>query len=70
MEQQAEQQESRAKQPAHTKQQTHEQIPPRQEVTVDSSVLQTPVNEDRTRKRDIQQDTPLTTSMDQQGEKR
>jgi len=37
---------------------------------VDASVLQTPLNEERTKKRDRQQETPLTTSTSQQGEKR
>jgi len=33
-------------------------------------VLQTPANEERMRKRDRQEETPLTTSTDQQSEKR
>jgi len=33
-------------------------------------VLQTPANEERTRKRDREVETPLTTSTNQQGEKR
>lgn len=37
---------------------------------METSVLQTPSNEERTRKRDRQEENPLTTSTDQQGEKR
>ena len=33
-------------------------------------MIQTPINEERSRKRDREQDTPLTTSTTQQGEKR
>lgn len=39
-----------------------------QEVTVETTVLQTPANEERSRKRDRQEETPL--SADQPGEKR
>lgn len=59
-----------AKAPANTEQQTQEKFLPRQEVTVETSVLQTPTNEERTRKRDREEETPLTTSTNQQGEKR
>ena len=55
---------------ASIEQQTQEQIPRRQEVIVKTTVLQTPAHEERTRKRDRQEQTPPTTSTDQQGEKR
>jgi len=61
----AEQQEEMAEAPANTEQQTQEQVLPRQEVTVETSVLQTPTNEERTRKRDREEETPLTTSTNQ-----
>ena len=64
------QQEEMADAAANTKQQTQEQVLPRQEVTVETSVLQTPTNEERNRKRDREIETPLTTSTNQQGEKR
>jgi len=41
-----------------------------QEETVETTVLQTPANEERMRKRDRQEETPLTTSTDQPGDKR
>ena len=65
-----EQQEEMAEAPISIEQQAQESVPPRQETAVDTSVLQTPLNEERTRKRDRQQETPLTTSTSQQGEKR
>jgi len=45
-------------------------VPPTQETVVETSVLQTLVNEEMGRKRDRQEETPLTTSTSQQGEKR
>ena len=59
-----------AEAPVSTEQQAQESVPPRQETTMDTSVLQTPINEEITRKRDRHQETPLTTSASQQGEKR
>jgi len=41
-----------------------------QEETVETTVLQTPANEERMRKRDRKEKTPLTASTDQPGEKR
>jgi len=41
-----------AEAPVTTEQQTQESIPPRQETAVETSVLQTPVNEEMGRKRD------------------
>jgi len=59
-----------AEAPAPIEQQTQENVPPRQETTVETSVLQTPIDEERSRKRDRKEETPLTTSTSQQGEKR
>jgi len=59
-----------AEAPGPTDQQTQEKEPQTQQTTVETSVLQTPINEERGRKRDRQEDTPLTTSASQQGEKR
>jgi len=44
-------------------------VPPRQEATLEASVLQTPQNEERSKKREREQETPATTSTTQ-GEKR
>lgn len=41
-----------------------------QNVTVETLVLQTPINEERGKKRDRQEQTPLSTAASQQGEKR
>jgi len=65
-----EQQEEMAEQPTSTDQQTQGQAPPMQEATVEIPVLQTPANEERIKKRDRQEETPLTASTDQPGEKR
>ena len=70
MQQQAEQEEEIAEAPATTEQQTQEQSHPVKEVTVETTVLQTPANEERIRKRDRQEETPLSASTDQPGEKR
>jgi len=40
-----------------------------QEAAVEIPVLQTPTNEERIKKRDRQEETPLTASTDQPGEK-
>jgi len=69
-EEQPEQQEEMAEAPGPTEQQTQQQVPQTQETTVGTPVLQTPINEERGRKRDRQEETPLTTSASQQGEKR
>lgn len=53
------QQEEIAEQPAATNQQTQGQGPPVQEKVVEISVLQTPANEERIKKRDRQEETPL-----------
>ena len=37
---------------------------------MDTSVLQTPLNEERSKKRDREEETPLSTTISQQGEKR
>ena len=58
-----------AEAPISTKQQAQENVPLRKETVVEASVLQTPQNEERNRKRDREQETPLTTSTTQ-GEKR
>ena len=55
------QQEKMAEAPISIEHQAQESVPPRQETVVDASVLQTPLNEERTRKRDREQETPLTT---------
>jgi len=55
--------------PISTGQQPQQTVPPRQETTVETSILQTPQNEERNRKRDREEETPLTTSISQ-GEKR
>ena len=65
-----EQQEEMAEQPTSTDQQTQGQAPPMQEAIVEITVLQTPANEERMKKRDRQEETPLTASTDQPGEKR
>ena len=57
-------------QPTSIDQQTQGQAPPMQEIIVEIPVLQTPANEERIKKRDRQEETPLTTSTDQPGEKR
>lgn len=53
-----------------TEKQAQEKVSQIQETTVETSMLQTPINEERGRKRDRQEETPLTTSTPQQGEKR
>jgi len=67
--QQKEQQEKISEAPKYTEQQAQENVPPRQEKTVEASVLQTPQKEEKGKKRDREQETPLTTSTNQ-GEKR
>ena len=61
------QQENISQAPISTEQQPQQIVPPRQETTVEASVLQTPQKEDISRKRD--RETPLTTSTTH-GEKR
>lgn len=56
----AEQQEKMAEAPAATDEQPQENVPPMQEAEVDTSVIQTPINEERGRKRDRQEENPLT----------
>jgi len=56
--------------PTTTEKKVQESVPSWQETTVETSMLQTPVNEERARKRYRQEETPLTTSTSQQGEKR
>ena len=63
------QQEQTVEAPISTGQQAQETVPPRQETTVEASILQTPKNEDKNQKRDREQETPLTTSITQ-GKKR
>ena len=53
--------------PKSTEQQPQQTVPPRQETSVDASILQTTQKEDVSRKRD--RETPLTSSINQ-GEKR
>ena len=50
--------------------QSQGQDPSTQEKVTKVSVLQTPLNEERAKKRDRQEETPVGTSIDQQGEKR
>jgi len=59
-----------AEQPASTDQQTQGKAPLMQEATVEIPVLQTPANKERIKKRDRQEETPLTASTDQPREKR
>ena len=65
-----EQPEAMADRPAITDEQSQGQGPPIQEKAAEIRVLQTPANEERTKKRDRQEETPLGTSTDQPGEKR
>jgi len=69
-EEQPQQQEEMAKAPAPTEQQAQESKPQAQKIAVETSVLQTPINEERSRKIDREEDTPPTTLASQQGEKR
>ena len=50
--------------------QTQENEASVQNVIVDTSVLQTPISEERGKKRDREEQTPLSTAKSQQGEKR
>ena len=59
-----------AEAPGPTDEPMQEKEPPVQNVTVETSVLQTPINEDRSKKRDREEQTPLSTATSQQGEKR
>ena len=59
-----------AEAPGPTDEQMQEKEPPVQNVTVETSVLQTPINEERGKKRDREEQTPLSTTTSQQGEKR
>jgi len=69
-EEQPQQQEEMAEAPGPTEQQIQEKVPQTQQTAVETPVLQTPINEERGRKRDRQEETPLTTLASQQGEKR
>ena len=51
--------------PISTEQQAQQSAPPRQETIVETSVLQTPANEERGKKRNREQETPLTASTTQ-----
>ena len=55
--------------PLSAEQQAQETMPPRQETTAEASVLQTPQNEERSRKRDREEETPYVASTTL-GEKR
>jgi len=63
------QEEHTAQAPISTGQQAQDTVPPRQETSMETSVLQTPQNEERGRKRDREQETPYAISTTQ-GEKR
>lgn len=65
-----EQQETMADWPTSTDEQNQGQDPSTQEKATEISVLQTPANEERAKKRDRQEETPPGTSTDQPGEKR
>ena len=59
-----------AQAPGPNDEQMEEKEAPVQNVTVDTSALQTPINEERGKKRDREEHTPLSTATSQQGEKR
>ena len=55
--------------PCPNDEQMQEKEAPVQNVTVETSMLQTPINEERGKKRDREEQTPLSTATSQQGEK-
>ena len=65
-----EQQETMANRPTSTDEQSQGQDPSTQEKVTKIPVLQTPLNEERAKKRDRQEETPPGTSTEQQGERR
>ena len=66
----SEQQEIMAEWPVSTDEKSQGQDPSTQAKVMEIPVLQTPLNEERAKKRDRQEETPTGTSTDQQGEKR
>ena len=67
--QQLEQQETMENRPDTTKDQSQGQAHSTQASAPEAPVLQTPLNEERARKRDRQEKTPTGASTEQQGEK-
>ena len=57
-------------QPATSKEQGQGQVPPAQKKALEIPILQTPLNEERGKKRDRQEDTPINGPEEQPGEKR
>jgi len=56
--------------PVSAEEQSQEQGPSTQTKAVEIHVLQTPLNEERAKKRDRHEETPTGVSVEQQGEKR
>jgi len=57
-------------QPATSKEQGKGQVPPTQTKALEIPILQTPLNEERGKKRDRQEDTPISGPEEKPGEKR